>query len=406
MTLSKTTPYDRPSPAGLPLSRFTVLDFTRVRSGPTATRQLADWGARVIKVELPPAQGEEDAFIGDRHSSDFQNLNRNKESITLNLKAPEAAEIIRRLVLKSDVVTENYRPDVKKRLGLDYDTLSAINPRIVYGSISGFGQDGPYARRPGVDQIAQGMSGIMSVTGEKGKGPMRVGAAIGDVTAGLYLSFGILAALLEREVSGKGQQVDTSLLEGLIAMMDFQSAAWLVEKKVPQQQGNDHPKSMPTSAFECTDGFINIGCGDQTRWERVARALGLGDLIKRPEYRHVTDRSKNREKLKAELGEVFRTKPMAHWVEMLNEKGVPCGPIYSVDQVFADPQVQHQKMAAPVKHPKLGDIELVGQPIHMSRTPWKMRFAAPEPGEHSAAILAEIGYSQAEIAALKASRVV
>lgn len=391
---------------GLPLSRFTVLDFTRVRSGPTATRQLGDWGARVIKVELPPSHGEEEQFIGDRHASDFQNLNRNKESITLNLKAPEAAEIIRRLVLKSDVVTENFRPDVKRRLKLDYETLAAINPRIVYGSISGFGQDGPYAKRPGVDQIAQGMSGIMSVTGFPGQGPVRVGAAIGDVTGGLYLAFGILAALLEREASGKGQWVDTSLLEGLIAMMDFQSATWLMEKHVPQPQGNDHPKSMPTSAFKTTDGFINIGSGDQIRWERLARALGLGELIGRPEYKTGRDRSKNREKLKAELAAVIATNTMTHWVEILNEQGVPCGPIYSVDQVFADAQVKHQGMAVKVRHKKLGEIELVGQPIHMSRTPWKMRTGAPEAGEHTSAVLAEIGYSEAEIEALRKAKVV
>ena len=394
------------SRAGLPLSRFTVLDLTRVRSGPTAMRQLADWGARVIKIELPPEPGTAEQFIGDRNGSDFQNLHRNKESITLNLKAPEAREIIRRLVLKADVVAENFRPDVKKRLKLDYETLSAINPRIVYGSISGFGQTGPYANRPGVDQIAQGMGGLMSVTGKPGEGPMRVGAAIGDVSAGLYLSFGILAALLEREVSGRGQFVDTSLLEGLIGLMDFQAAVWLMEKHVPQPQGNDHPKSMPTSAFKTADGYLNIGAGDQIRWERVAKALGQAQLIERPEFRTGKDRARNRDKLKAELGAVLATKPTAHWVELLNAQGVPCGPIYAVDQVFADPQVKHQGIAATVAHDKLGDITLVGQPIHMSRTPWRMRSAAPEAGQHTDAVLAEIGYAKAEIAALRKAKVV
>jgi crotonobetainyl-CoA:carnitine CoA-transferase CaiB-like acyl-CoA transferase len=394
------------SRANLPLSRFTVLDFTRVRSGPTAMRQLADWGARVIKIELPPEPGAVEQFIGDRHASDFQNLHRNKESLTLNLKAPEAKEIIRRLVLKADVVAENFRPDVKNRLKLDYETLSAINPRLVYGSISGFGQDGPYAKRPGVDQIAQGMSGVMSVTGFPGQGPTRVGAAIGDVSAGLYLSFGILAALLEREVSGRGQWVDTSLLESLIGLMDFQAAVWLMEKQVPQPQGNDHPKSMPTSAFRTSDGWINIGAGDQTRWERVARALGTPELIERPEYRTGRDRAKNRDKLKVELGAIFAGGTTAHWVEVLNAEGVPCGPIYTVDQVFADPQVRHQGMAAKVAHPKLGEIELVGQPIHMSRTPWRMRSATPEPGEHNDAVLTEIGYSRDEIAALRKAKVI
>lgn len=391
---------------GLPLSRYTVLDLTRVRSGPTAMRQLADWGARVIKLELPPDRAEEDDFIGDRLSSDFQNLHRNKESITLNMKAPEAREILRRLVLKADVLAENFRPDVKTRLGIDYESCREINPRIVYGSISGFGQDGPYAKRPGVDQIAQGMSGIMSVTGAPGQGPMRVGTAIGDVTSGLYLSFGILAALLEREASGEGQWVQTSLLESLVALMDFQSAAWLVEKKVPQQMGNDHPKSMPTGAFKASDGFINIGSGDQTRWERLARALGREELIRDPLFRTGPDRSRNREKLKAELAIAFEKNTMTHWVEMLNAQGVPCGPIYNVEQVFADPQVKHQGMAAPVTHPQLGDIELVGQPITMSRTPWQMRTAAPGPGEHTDAVLAEIGYSATEIAELRSAKVI
>ncbi len=391
---------------GLPLSRYTVLDFTRVRSGPTAMRQLADWGARVIKIELPPDRAEDDDFIGDRLSSDFQNLHRNKESITLNMKAPEAAEILRRLVLKADVAAENFRPDVKQRLGIDYESFRAINPRIVYGSISGFGQDGPYAKRPGVDQIAQGMSGIMSVTGAPGQGPMRVGTAIGDLSSGLYLSFGILAALLEREASGEGQWVQTSLLESLVALMDFQSAGWLMENKVPGQMGNDHPKSMPTGAFKASDGYINIGSGDQTRWERLARALGREDLIAKPEYRTGPDRSRNRETLKAELSAAFAGNTMAHWVEMLNAKGVPCGPIYDVKQVFADPQVKHQGMAAKVKHPKLGEIELVGQPITMSRTPWQMRNAAPGPGEETDAILAEIGFSHAEIAGFRKAKVV
>ncbi len=391
---------------GLPLSRYTVLDFTRVRSGPTAMRQLADWGARVIKIELPPGRGDEDDFVGDRHGSDFQNLHRNKESITLNMKAPEAREILRRLVLKADVVAENFRPDVKRRLGIDYESFRAINPRIVYGSISGFGQTGPYANRPGVDQIAQGMSGIMSVTGAPGGGPMRVGTAIGDVTSGLYLSFGILAALLEREVSGEGQWVQTSLLEALVALMDFQSATWLMEKHVPQQMGNDHPKSMPTSAFKASDGYVNIGSGDQTRWERLARALGRADMIDNPLYRTGNDRSKNRESLKAELNKGFGQNTMAHWVEVLNEQGVPCGPIYSVDQVFADPQVKHLGMAAGVTHPKAGKIELVGQPVRMSRTQWQMRTAAPGPGDHTDAVLGEIGYSASEIAELRKGKVI
>ena len=390
----------------LPLERFTVLDFTRVRSGPTAVRQLADWGARVIKIELPASMKEEEAFIGDRHSSDFQNLHRNKECMTLNLKAPEAREVLRRLVLRADVVAENFRPDVKTRLGIDYDAFSAINPRIVYGSISGFGQTGPYAGRPGVDQIAQGMSGMMSVTGEAGRGPMRVGTAIGDVTAGLYLSIGILTALLEREVSGKGQWVHTSLMEALIGVMDFQAATWLMDGKVPQQAGNNHPKSIPTGAFKTSDGYINIGAGDQIRWARVAKAIGRPELVQRKEYLTGKDRAANRDALNADIEAVTVTKPMQYWVDILNEAGVPCGPIYSVDQVFADPQVREMGMAAKVSHEELGEIELVGQPIHMSRTNWRLRRAMHGLGEHTDAILAEIGYCAGEIAGLKQRHVI
>ena len=390
----------------LPLERFTVLDFTRIRSGPTATRQLADWGARVIKIELPPSLGAEEAFIGDRKASDFQNLNRNKESLTLNLKAPEAREILRRLVLTADVVAENYRPDVKQRLGIAYEDLAAINPRIVYGSISGFGQHGPYAKRPGVDQIAQGMSGIMSVTGKPGDGPMRVGAAIGDVTAGLLLANGILTALLEREVSGKGQWVHTSLLDGLILQMDFQAATWLMDGHVPQQAGNNHPKSIPTGAFKTSDGHINIGAGDQIRWERVARAIGKPELIEHPDYRTGADRNRNRDALNAEIEAVTVTDTMTYWVDRMNAEGVPCGPIYAVDQVFADPQVRHNGMAARVPHPTLGEVELVGQPIHMSRTQWRMRHTVHDLGQDTDAVLAQLGYSAGEIADLRRQGVV
>ncbi len=389
-----------------PLERFTVLDFTRVRSGPSCVRQLADWGARVIKIEMPPGVVDAEAFVGDRLSSDFQNLHRNKESLTLNLKAPEASEILRRLVEKADVVVENFRPDVKTRLGMDYEAFRSINKRIVYGSISGFGQDGPYARRPGVDQVAQGMSGIMSVTGPPGQGPFRVGTAVGDVTAGLYLAIGILTALLEREASGEGQWVHTSLLEALIAVMDFQSATWLMDGKIPQQAGNNHPKFIPTGSFKTSDGYVNIGSGDETRWRRLCTAMGIPELADRTDYKTADARLQNRDALNAELEQVFLTRPMAYWVDVLNEAGVPCGPIYAVDQVFADPQVQHLGMAAKVNHPKLGDIELVGQPIHMSRTPWAMRNATPDTGQQTDAVLSEIGYSAAEIASLRAQRVV
>lgn len=390
----------------LPLSRFRVLDLSRVRAGPTAVRQLGDWGADVIKIELPARVQEDDGYTGARHAADFQNLHRNKRSLTLDLKSPEGKEILFRLVAKADVVVENFRPDVKHRLGIDYEAMSAINPRIVYGSISGFGQDGPYAQRPGVDQIAQGMSGFMSVTGHAGQGPMRAGAAIADVSSGLYLALGILTALLEREVSGRGQFVSTSLLEAQIGVLDFQAAAWLFDRKVPKQAGNNHPKTIPTGLFETKDGHINIGSGNQKRWKALTHAMGAPHLTEKPGFDSPEARRANRDEVNAALTEIFVTKTSAEWVEILNRVGIPCGPVYTIDQAFDDPQVRHTGIATPVDHPKLGKREIVGQPIHMSRTPWQVRSVTPEVGEHTGAILKELGYDEAAIESLRARHIV
>lgn len=387
----------------LPLSRFKVLDLTRVRAGPSAVRQLADWGADVIKIEMP--LGEDDGYTGTRHSADFQNLHRNKRSLTLDLKSPAGKEILEKLVADADVLVENYRPDVKFRLGIDYDALRKINPRLVYASISGFGQDGPYAKRPGVDQIAQGMSGFMSVTGHHGQGPMRAGAAIGDVSSGLYCAIGILIALLEREHSGEGQWVQTSLLEAMFGLLDFQAAGWLFDRKLPRQAGNDHPKLVPTGTFQTKDGHINVGANQQ-RWLPMCRAMGVEEMATRPGFVTRDDRLKNRDTVNAALTEVFMTRTSAEWVDVLNAAGVPCGPIYDLEQAFADPQVQHVGIAADVEHPTLGHKQIVGQPIHMSRTPWAMRSAAPEAGAHTDEILQSVGYDAAAIARLRAQRVV
>ncbi len=349
-------------PASTALSRFRVLDLSRVRAGPTCVKQLADFGADVIKIESPPGIDANEGMGGPRDGADFQNLHRNKRSITLNLKLPEGREIFQRLAKKADVVVENYRPDVKYRLGVDYESLKAINPRIVLASISGFGQDGPYVARPGFDQIAQGMSGLMSVTGEPGKGPMRTGAAIADLTAGWHAALGIMTALLEREVSGEGQWVQSSLLMSGIALLDFQAARYLVEGEVPPQVGNDHPTSMPTSAYTTADGYINIGASGEGMWVRLCNSIARQDLLERAEFKGNGNRVKNRIALNAEINKTLKAKGSAEWIAILNEGGVPCGPIYTVDQVFADPQVQHLGCAAPIKHPRLGDIKLVNQP--------------------------------------------
>ncbi|HEX2115372.1 MAG TPA: CaiB/BaiF CoA-transferase family protein [Alphaproteobacteria bacterium] len=393
-------------PASSALARFTVLDLTRVRSGPTAVRQLADWGAKVIKIEMPEGLEPGDAPGGPRHNSDFQNLQRNKRSLTLNLKSPEGVAVFKHMVETADVVVENYRPDVKHRLGIDYEVLSAINPRLIYASISGFGQTGPYRDRPGFDQIAQGMGGLMSITGLPGQGPVRVGIPIADLCAGLSCAQGILVALLEREVSGKGQWLHTSLLQAQIFMLDFQAARWLVEHEVPKQAGNNHPTSIPTGVFPTSDGHINIAVTGQKIWERFCNAIGAPELIARPEYARAGDRSKNRDALNREIAERTKTKDSKTWVATLNEAGVPCGPIYSIDQVFADPQVSQLPMTATVQSPKLGKLTLVAQPVTLTRTPSSIQMPPPECGEHTDEILAEYGYSAAEIADMRRRKVV
>jgi crotonobetainyl-CoA:carnitine CoA-transferase CaiB-like acyl-CoA transferase len=396
----KEMPFPRASKA---LRRFTVLDLTRVRSGPTCVRQLADWGANVIKIEMPAQLETGEPLGGPRDGPDFMNLHRNKRSITLNLKAPEGVAALKKMVKKADVVVENFRPDVKDRLGIGYKTLRKVNPRLVYASISGFGQTGPYAERPGFDQIAQGMGGLMSITGIPGEGPVRVGIPIADLTAGLFCAMGILIALLERETSGKGQEIETSLLQAQIFMLDFQAARWLVKGEVAKQAGNNHPTSIPTGVFRTADGHINIASAGQKIWERFCQTLGAPEWIARPEYVNNANRSKNRDALNAEIDLRTAKRTSADWVERFNKAGVPCGPIYAIDQMFADPQVKHIGMAQPVETRDKKAMTLVGQPVSLSRT--RSRLVAPPPGlgEHTGAVLKEFGFSPKEIAKLRAA---
>src|SRR5256885_11175817 len=301
--------------ASTALARFTVLDLTRVRAGPTCVRQLADWGANCIKIEMPEHMSEGEGLGGPREGSDFQNLHRNKRSITLNLKSPQGVAVLKKMAAKADVVVENFRPDVKKRLGIDYTALSAVNPQLIYASISGFGQDGPYANRPGFDQIAQGMGGLMSITGLPGQGPVRVGIPVADLTAGLFCALGIMTALLERETSKKGQHIETSLLQAQIFMLDFQAARWLIAKEVPKQAGNDHPTSIPTGVFKTTDGHINIATTGGAIWERFCKALGGEALLKKPEYSSGKSRSEHRKALNAEIDTYTQHKSSAEWID-------------------------------------------------------------------------------------------
>ncbi|MCK9916089.1 CoA transferase [Microbacteriaceae bacterium K1510] len=387
------------------MSRFTVLDLTRVRSGPLAVRQLADWGANVIKIEPPEAVDGSKGMGGERDGSDFQNTHRNKRGITLNLKLPQGRDLFYALVAKADVVVENYRPDVKARLGIDYESLRAINKGIVLASISGFGQSGPYARRPGFDQIAQGMGGLMSVTGLPGQGPVRAGIPVADLSAGLYAAIGIMVALLEREHSGEGQWVHTSLLEAQIAMMDFQATRWLIDKDRPGQAGNNHPTSIPTGLFRARDGMLNLAGGGETMWQRICSALELGDVVDRPEFGSEALRSENRDALNAILQERFIKNTVEHWVTRLNAAGVPCGPVYAVDEMFADPHVEALDMRLPVNHARLGRLDLLRSPVNLGRGE-RRALPTPERGEHTDEVLSEFGVTAEQIASLRSQNVV
>jgi crotonobetainyl-CoA:carnitine CoA-transferase CaiB-like acyl-CoA transferase len=389
-----------------PLSSIRVLDLTRVRSGPTAVRQLADWGADVIKIEQPSSDVEEDPIGGERCGSDFQNLHRNKRSLTLNLKSPEGVGILKRMAQTADVLVENYRPEVKVRLGIDYAAINAVNGRLIYASISGFGEDGPYRERPGFDQIAQGMGGLMSITGLPGQGPVRAGIPVADLAAGILCAQGILLALVERERSGQGQWVTTSLLQAQIFMLDFQASRWLNSGEVPHQAGNNHPTNIPTGAFRTADGHINIGASGKTMWERLCRAIGAEELLDNPAFSTNALRSENRDALTIEIERRLACAPSATWIDRLNQAGVPCGRIYSVDEVFADPQVQHLGMVETVASPYYNPLRLVAQGVSLSRTPSEIRLRPPECGEHTDEILGSLGYAPGEIADLRSRRVV
>ena len=393
-------------PASEALSHIRVIDLTRVRSGPTAVRQLADWGADVIKVEAPESVEPDGALGASRHTSDFQNLHRNKRSITLNLKKPEAIEILMRLVEISDVVVENFRPDVKDRLGIDYESLKKRNPKIILASISGFGQNGPYAKRPGFDQIAQGMGGLMSITGAPGEGPMRVGIPVADLTAGLFCAMGIQTALLERQKSGIGQWVNTSLLQAQIFMLDFQAARWLSEKQIAGQAGNNHPTSVPTGVFKTSDGSINLAVAGETIWKRFVEAIDKKEWLQMEAFQDAKNRLKNRDYLNKLIEEVTVSKTSNEWVEMLEKVGVPCGPINSIDKVFDDPQVKHLGIAQPIETIPFGDTELVGQPFNLSRSPSLMKQRPPEKGEHNEDVLLDLGFSIDELNDLKAKSII
>ncbi|MCR9125597.1 MAG: CoA transferase [Rhodobacteraceae bacterium] len=385
------------------LAGLKVLDLTRVRAGPACCRVLADFGADVIKIDAPEGLDKNAGVSGARHGYDMLNLHRNKRSMTLNLKSDAGRDLFLKMAARADVVVENFRPDVKTRLGIDYAALSAANPAIILASISGFGQDGPYAGRAGFDQIAQGMGGLMGTTGFPGEPPLRAGTAVADLSSGLYAATGILLALAERTASGRGQWVQTSLLEAQIALMDFQAAQYLIDGVVPGQAGNDHPTVTPMGVVATADGHINLGVGGDGQWQALCTALARDDLAANPAYASVEGRFAHRAALWDILRPVFAAHGSAHWMELLERHGVPAGPIYTMDQVFADPQVRHLGIAAPVDDPERGRVRVVGQPVTLSRTPAGISRSVPDAGAHTDEVLGEYGLDPTQIAALRAA---
>jgi crotonobetainyl-CoA:carnitine CoA-transferase CaiB-like acyl-CoA transferase len=402
-TSVRETPQSQPS---LPLSRFKVIDLTLARAGPSCVRTLADWGADVIRVEPPPEDGDAGELVGRRDGSDFQNLHRNKRAITLNLKSEEGREILLRLAEQADVVVENMRPGVTRRLGVDFESVRKRNPRIVYGSISGFGQYGPYGSRPSIDQIAQGMSGIMSVTGIPGQGPVRVGVAVTDIMAGAFLAQGILIALLDREVSGVGRWVQTSLIEAGLTLLDFQATRWTMDKKIPPQEGNNHPTNTPMGCFPTADGHINIAATSNKNFQTFCKLIGREAMATDPRFASTALRRQNKEAMNAMIADALQAKTTAEWFELIVAAELPCGPVYNIKQAFADPQVEALRIKRSVRHPRLGELDLVAQPCQITGFDREIRTATPDLGEHNNEILGSLGYSAEEIEKLRAKRAI
>lgn len=378
-----------------------VLDLTQVMAGPYCAMLLADMGARVIKVE-PPAGDSTRAMAGGRdgESAAFNAVNRGKEGLVLDLTRDEAREVVRRLAARADVLVENFRPGVLQKLGLDYATLAETCPRLVYASISGYGQTGPWSGKGGFDLVAQGVSGIMSVTGEPGRPPVKAGLPITDLGAGMFALAGILAALVERERSGRGQHVETSLVDAGLALSVWEATEYFSGRGVPTPLGSAHRMSAPYQAFRCADGWVTVGAANQRTFERFARLLGHAEWLEDPRFASDGTRVAHRDALASAIEAVMRDEPRETWLARLDAAGIPCGPILGYDEAFETPQARAREMSLEVDHPALGRLRTIGTPLKLSATPLDPSRRAPMLGEHTRAILGELGYSEAEVNSL------
>lgn len=391
------------------LEGIKVLDLSRALAGPYCTMMLADMGAEVIKVEMP-GKGDDSRSWGppfvEGESAYFMSINRNKKSLTLNMKSEKSVEIIHKLVKQSDVLVENFRPGAMERLGLGYERVKEMNPRIIYCSISGFGQDGPYRMLPGFDQVLQGMGGLMSITGEAGGPPIKVGVAIADISGGMFAANGIVVALYNREKTGKGQMVDVSLLDSQVAWLTYRAGAYFASGEIPQPMGSGHPVIVPYQAFKAKDVFINIAVGNDQLWERFCKAVGLEKVMDDPKFATNAKRVENREEIVKIICDLIATRNGEEWLKILTDAGVPCGPIYTLDKIFTDPQVLHRQMLKELDHPKAGRIKVTGIPIKLSDTPGEIKTAPPVLGQHTQEILSELGYSDQEVEELHKEKVI